>query len=218
MSNRSFSEAETLEQYGISLDNAIDQPQIAEIMSEFGYDTEEINQGKVMLTETRSLYDTKETESDEASEAYDNYAKFKNQLQTKYKLHRKKAKVVFRNDLLIMDKLNVSGILPKGYIKWIETVRKFYSEVSADSEIQTRLSRLKVTPEQLTEAQNLITEVENARKVYMKEKGESQNATQEKDQAFEKLDDWMSEFYAVAKIALEDHPQLLESLGKLVRN
>jgi hypothetical protein len=27
-------------------------------------------------------------------------------------------------------------------------------------------------------------------------------------------DDWMSEFYAVAKIGLEDNPQLLEALGK----
>jgi hypothetical protein len=31
--------------------------------------------------------------------------------------------------------------------------------------------------------------------------------------AFANLDDWMREIYAVAEIALEDHPQLLESLG-----
>ena len=54
--------------------------------------------------------------------------------------------------------------------------------------------------------------------MYLKEKGESQDATKIKDEVFAKLDDWMSEFYAVAKIALEDNPQLLESLGKLVRS
>jgi hypothetical protein len=64
----------------------------------------------------------------------------------------------------------------------------------------------------------LITNVEIARSAYLREKGESQDATQLKDKAFANLDDWMSEFYAVAKIALEDSPQLLESLGKLVRN
>lgn len=52
----------------------------------------------------------------------------------------------------------------------------------------------------------------------MKEKGESQDATKLKDTAFGELDDWMREFYAVAKIALEDNPQLLESLEKFVRN
>jgi hypothetical protein len=34
---------------------------------------------------------------------------------------------------------------------------------------------------------------------------------------FYKLDDWMSEFYAVPRIGLEDNPQLLESLGKVVK-
>jgi hypothetical protein len=53
---------------------------------------------------------------------------------------------------------------------------------------------------------------------YLREKGESQDSTKAKDAAFAKLDDWMSEFYAVAKIALEDNPQLLESLGKFVRS
>jgi len=52
----------------------------------------------------------------------------------------------------------------------------------------------------------------------LREVGESQDATKIKDAAFVKMDDWMSEFYAVAKIALEDNPQLLESLGKLVRS
>ncbi|WP_339926235.1 hypothetical protein [uncultured Cyclobacterium sp.] len=35
--------------------------------------------------------------------------------------------------------------------------------------------------------------------------------------AFAKIDDWMSEFYAVAKIGLDENPQLLEALGKMVR-
>ncbi len=59
--------------------------------------------------------------------------------------------------------------------------------------------------------------MDTARAVYLKEKGESQDATKIKDAAIAKLDDWMSEFYAVAKIGLEDNPQLLEVLGKTVR-
>ena len=36
--------------------------------------------------------------------------------------------------------------------------------------------------------------------------------------AFDAMDDWMSEFYAVARIALEEKPQLLEVLGKHVKS
>ena len=35
-----------------------------------------------------------------------------------------------------------------------------------------------------------------------------------KDVTLTKMDGWMSEFYAVAKIGLEDNPQLSEALGK----
>ncbi|MGQ7868483.1 hypothetical protein [Sunxiuqinia sp. sy24] len=48
--------------------------------------------------------------------------------------------------------------------------------------------------------------------------GESEDTTKQKDTAFANLDEWMSNFYAVAAIALKDHPQLLEALGKSVRS
>ncbi len=39
-----------------------------------------------------------------------------------------------------------------------------------------------------------------------------------KNKAFKDLEKYMSSFYAVARIALENEPQLLESLGKLVKS
>ncbi|AKP50231.1 hypothetical protein [Cyclobacterium amurskyense] len=63
----------------------------------------------------------------------------------------------------------------------------------------------------------MISDIEAARSEYLQEKGESQDATKEKDATFAKMDDWMSEFYAVVRIGLEDNPQLLEALGKVVR-
>ena len=108
--------------------------------------------------------------------------------------------------------------MPRAYVKWLETVKKFYSVAGKDNQIQTKLLRLKINTENITAANTMIGELETARAEYLREKGESQDATKAKDAAFEKMDDWMSEFYAVAKIALEDSPQLLESLGKFVRS
>jgi hypothetical protein len=215
---RTLTEAETLEQYRVSLDNVENQSEIATIMTEFGYDTAMIGQGKALLAETRQSYDANKTEDDETSAAYNSFSNLKEDLDKTYSLHRKKAKVVFRNDSLTMDKLAVSGSVPKAYVKWLETAKKFYSVASADTEIQSRLARLQISTEDLTAGGTLITNLEAARAEYLREKGESQDSTKIKDAAFVKIDDWMSEFYAVAKIALEDNPQLLESLGKLVRS
>ena len=215
---RTLTEAETLEQYRVSLDNVENQSEIATIMAEFGYNTETIAEGKALLAETRQAFDTNQTEDDETSAAYKSYSTLKDNLAETYSLHRKKAKVIFRNDSLTMDKLAVSGSLPKAYINWLETTKKFYSVAIADAAIQAKLARLKIAIEDLTAGGTLITDLEAARGAYLREKGESQDATKAKDASFAKIDDWMSEFYAVAKIALEDNPQLLESLGKLVRS
>jgi hypothetical protein len=213
-----ITEVATLERYRVALENAECQPEIAKIMIEFGYDSNVITQGKELFTITRQAYDMNVKEDDESSLAYSNLTGKRNLLEDTYSLHRKKAKVVFRKDPITMQKLSIDGSIPRAYVRWLETVKKFYSEVLSDNEVQTKLSRLKLTAEDLNAANTLISELEAARSEYLKEKGESQDSTKQKDAAFATLDDWMSEFYAVARIALEDNLQLLEALGVLVRN
>ncbi len=216
-SRTKLTDAETLELYRVALDNAENQTEIATIMAELGYDSAVIGEGKSLLEETRKAYVFNKTEDDETSEAYADFSGKKEQLEDIYNIHRKKAKVIFRNDSLTADKLAISGSMPRTYIKWLETAKKFYSVASTDTDIQSKLARLKISAEDLTSANTAISDLEIARAEYLKEKGESQDATKAKDSAFVRIDDWMSEFYAVARIGLEDNPQLLEALGKIVR-
>ncbi len=210
--------AETLELYRVSLENVEKQPEIALAMGDLGYDTVKISIGKDILSNTRQAYDHNITEDDESSAAYGAFDEKREQLEDLYFLHRKKAKVVYRNDAITAEKLAIAGAFPRTYIKWFENVKRFYTIVIDDTDIQTKLVILKITTEEIATGLSLISEVESTRAEYLREKGESQDATKSKDAAFATLDDWMSEFFAVAKIALEDKPQLLESLGKLVRN
>jgi hypothetical protein len=219
MSQRaSRAESVIIECYRVALENIEAQTEIATIMSEFGYDSAMIEEGKNLFTKTRQAYDLNVKEDDEALQTYSNYQTKKKQMEVTYSLHRKKAKVIFRKDLVIMKRLVLDGSVPKAYVRWLEFVKKFYSEMLSDTELQTKIARLKVTADDLNAANALLTELETARADYLREKGESQDATEQKDSAFVELDDWMSEFYAVAKIALEDNIQLLEALGEIVRN
>ena len=215
---KTLSEAETLEQYRVALENAESQTEIATIMAEFGYDETLIAEGKALFTKTREAYDLNKKEDDETSESYTNFTTLKENLAKTYTLHRKKGKIIFRKDTITLNKLSLTGSLPTSYIKWLETVKKFYTVASSDTEIQNKLVRLKLTTEELNGTIQLISNLEQARSEYLREKGESQDSTKLKDKAFAEIDDWMSEFYAVAKIALEDNPQLLESLGKFVKS
>ena len=218
MSNQNLNEAQLLEKYRVSLENVVKQPEIAEAMAELGYDVVEITKGKALLQQTRQTFSLNEQEDDETSQAYTDFTTKRKELSDIYKVHRKKGKVVFLNDSETLKQLELSGSQPYAYVKWLDMIRKFYTVANSNQEIQKRLKRLKVTPQELLNGNNLVTQLEQARADYLREKGESQDATKLKDSAFAKMDDYMREFYAVAKIALEDRPQLLESLSVFVRS
>ena len=114
--------------------------------------------------------------------------------------------------------LGIGGSQPDSYVNRMGMMKKFYAEISSNEELRTKIIRLKVAEEEFGQASSLIVETETARADYLREIGESEDMTKQKDTAFAELDDWMSEFYAVAKIALEDHPQLLEALGLSIRS
>lgn len=215
--NKRKPEAEMLEQYRVALENAKNQPAIATVLSEFGYDAATMAAGTTLLTDTRTAYDFNKTEDDETKEAYATFSNLQQEIATAFLLHRKKAKVVFRKDKLTAEKLGITGSVPKSYVRWLEKVKKFYS-VAPEEAVIAKLSKLKITAEDVTSAKTSILQLEHARSEYLREKGESQDATKAKDTAFAEIDDWMQEFYAVAKIALEDNPQLLEALGIIVRS
>jgi hypothetical protein len=58
-----------------------------------------------------------------------------------------------------------------------------------------------------------VEEVENLHIKQLSEKSAAQQATQKRDEAFDELCDWYSDFRGIARIALYDDPQLLEALG-----
>ena len=181
---RTLSEAEALEQYRVAFENIGNQTEIATIMADFGYNETLLTEGKTLLTKTRQAFDFNKKEDDETSEAYKNFTELKENLAKTYTLHRKKGKVIFRKEPTTLSKLALTGSLPTAYIKWLETVKKFYTVASSDSYIQSKLVRLKITTEEINGTIELITNLELARAEYLREKGESQDATKLKDKAF----------------------------------
>lgn len=218
VTRKTQSEVQTIASYKTALTNVEAQPVIASTMDQFGYTTEVIAEGKVLLSETQNAFVQNRREDNESRAAYADFSNKCSTINNTYTLHRKMAKVVFRNDDILLQKLALKGRIPKAYVNWLATIKTFYSEIVADEEIQSKLARLKFQKEEADAGLTAIAEVETSRSNYLRETGESQEATQTKDAAFAKLDHWMQDFYAIAKIAMDEKPQLLEALGILVRN
>ena len=91
-------------------------------MADLGYGSEVID-GTCILAGTCQAYDTNQTEDDETTVVYAAFFNAKIKPEDIINIYRKKAKVVFCNDSLILDKLAISGAMPRTYIKWVEALR-----------------------------------------------------------------------------------------------
>ena len=213
---RNASEKELLELYQIAFTNTESNPVILQKL-ERRYDSEQIAVGKSLLQATTDLYNKCLSAKEKLAAAYAVFSEKRDQLEKVYSLHRQLSRLVSKNQKVDMNKLAISVKIPEKYMVWIVTVRKFYRELMENPELVENFSVYKITEEEISEGLELVNEVAVAYALYTDLKGESQMTTELKNASFKELNQWMSNFYAIARIAFRDQPQQLESFGIVVK-
>lgn len=217
MAKSRFSQERILQDAGILLDNLVNQPVISEKMNLYGYGTEKVAEGKKIWDTAKQNYDLTKRESAESSQAYADYTQGLNTLKEGYSLDRKKVKTLFKGKAEVLKTLSVDKVESRSYSIWIAEVERFYNALEAETELLQQLQPMQMNLDGVKAQQKKVREVIAAYSVYIREKGESQDATKKKEEAFKHLSEWIRTCYAVAKIALREEKQLLESLAKLVK-
>lgn len=215
---RKISELKYLENYRLLFVNLEEVQDLKSEMAEYGYDDQKIAEGKALYDKTQSLYNKNKQETAEEREAYAHFAQSYEEMKKSYAKHRKIAKVALMKKPELWNSLAIDGSLSQAYLKSMEEIKTLYTQTKTHTIAKPILEKFKLTESIADEQLAKINEVETLRAKYEKEKGESQDATQQKNKTFEELTEWVREFYAVARIALDDRPQLLESIGKFVRS
>ena len=202
-----FAEATTL------LANAREQPEIAAALAEFGYDPPVLQVGQDLLDTARDLHDLQIKEYGEQHAATQAILEASQQADKSYTTHRALAKIAFKNDPQRKTDLHLEDRKPQLFYPWYEQARHFYTALLADQEAQSQLTRFNISLEALQASQAQLEGVYTLKNVQEREKGEAQEATQQRNAALGDLDEWLSDFRVVARIALQDTPQLLEALN-----
>lgn len=213
-----LSNEKILQSYGVMFENIGKNLELKSELAEYGYDEAKIKEGKKLYDEARKTFDVNTKETREETTASQNFQEKYQNFQKIHTTHRKKAKIVFDDNAEAFLQLKLKDTPARAIAKFLEEAKAFYQLISTTETLMIPLKQLKITEQEIMKQLQLLKEVEQAHADYQKEKGESQQATKDKNDAFEALDKWVAKFFKVAKIALEDKPQLLEILGKTIRS
>ena len=218
MAKKYLSNFEMLQSYSVIFENFKKNEDLAKELAEYGYGIEKMSNGKTLLDKANELYSINIQKKQEETTSSVNYQKIYTEVTQMYSSHRKRAKIIFKNDENILRNLRINGASVRTKSEYTEDIKVFYGTLSHSEELKNKLKQVKVFPEEIEEQLIKINQVKTAYEDYLKYKGESQQSTKDKNKAFDSLDKWVKDFYQIAKLTFEDRPQLLEIFGKFVRS
>ncbi|MCV9388806.1 hypothetical protein [Reichenbachiella ulvae] len=203
----------TLFKIEMAVTNPIKNNSLKTLLGEFGYDEESLNHGLALLEDAKSKH---LKQKKEYGEQYDATDKMTQKMAETNKILMKDVKIsriLLQKERGAWEALDIKGRRKKTYYGWIEQSTVFYKNAIADEKILSQLAKGGITKEKLEQRLAMVEEVASLLAIQLKEKGEAQEATQIRDKSFEVLMDWYSDFIQIARVALEDNPQMLEIMG-----
>jgi len=214
MARKTF--AELLEQRRVLIFNSR-KPEIATLLQSYGIDSTHLENGVNLYNSVITATENQRREQQEEGLAYDNLYVSKDDFATRYKKTLKISRMASRSDANLQNRLKVNAPAERTIEGWILQVVDFYNRLNNEPDFITVLNKYGITSETLSQEKQIAENLRILRNEAMSEKGQAQEATRVRDVEIEKLDDYCYELKTIAKIALENKPQLLEELGILVR-
>ncbi|MDO4880533.1 MAG: hypothetical protein Q3983_04570 [Capnocytophaga sp.] len=215
--NNYLSNEKMLQDYGALFHNVGKNTELVSVLLEIGYNSDKLAEGKLLFDKAEESFLKNKKVTAEETNTIALYKKKLEEIDKAYRADRKKAKEIFKNEPNILKNLALTGRVEVAFAKFLQQVKDLYVNLDNDTNLQESLKILKITPERIKTQIEDIKIVEKSYADYIQKKGESQQATFDKNKDFTALDKWVKDLYRLAKLALEDKPQLLESLAKVVK-
>lgn len=208
--------ANILESYRLAVVNSRD-PEIEAALTGFGLTTEYLQEGVDLYSETMTLVQDQNREKQEEAEAYDTYFAAQEAVQDTVTKTIKIVRLMAKEDQNLIDRLRIPDSYPGAIAQWIEAVTTFYNNLLNETAFVTSLAPFGKTTETLTAERDAVIALKDLRNKAQVEKGESQEATRQRNLKLDELKAHVTQLKGLATLALADKPQLLEKMGVLVR-
>ncbi|MCG8412357.1 MAG: hypothetical protein MI739_13850 [Bacteroidales bacterium] len=208
---------ELIKKSELALENA-KHPDVYSKLSLFGFTNEKLATDRLFVDEAKKCVLNFQREYGESDSAYQAMSDTKKLCHNVYMTHVRIARVALRDEKAGWTELAIDGRRKYSIADYLIQADTFYINLLANDNFKQKMAVFGQTEESLTEGKALVEKLKQAYAKYKKEKGEAEKSTELKLKAADKLADWYSCFRKIAKVALNNDPQMLETLGILARS
>ncbi len=192
---------------------AINNPEIKAMMEKYGYTQQRLEEGRSLLDKSLKLMTVHVKRYSDQYIATDTVSKQQESAYASYMVVLKIVRVAFKGNVELLNRFNATGIRSKSLSGWLREARILYTNLLKSQEELAVMEKFGITPERLEKDLKAVNMVEELNSKQLEKIGEAQQSTLARDETFDALFNWYSDFRAIARIALYNKPQLLEVLG-----
>ncbi|MCT4637414.1 MAG: hypothetical protein N4A72_06880 [Bacteroidales bacterium] len=197
--------------------NNISAPIVKAHILNFGVKQEFIDKCVEKKDEVNNLISNHNSKKQEDSIAYDNFMQEQERCNKKYLSVQKMVKLCTRHDDNISSRI-VTSIIPYSPAnKWFSRVGNFYIKIASEPTVMEYLKMFNITPEVLASYSEELMNARRSRVLAIEKRGKAEDFADKKNRAIAELEDMCYELVTLARIALQDSPQLLEQLGVVIK-
>jgi len=193
--------------------NSVQDEKIRDAVFSYGYSQEKMEEGK-------KLYEILDSLEREYLRAIDikaaiNFQKQKlhRQVNKSYMKYLKIARIAFDQHIEARESLMLEGIRERIFEKWFHQVEVFCNNILGNAEYWPYLEQYGIRNNDIEGLKALLGELRVLADQTLKLTGQVKMITEKKRAQTIQVQNWVSDYIKIARIAFEDAPQNLEKLG-----
>lgn len=198
--------------------NSISDKQIRDAVCDFGYTESRLAEGKRLYDELGSIESEHLIKMGEKVALYSKKNERLKEVGKLYMKYLKIARIAFSTNIEAREALLLDGVRERTYKKWVFQVSVFCNNLLDNAEYWPNLEQYGVTKGHVQHLKTDLLELMDLADKGAKVTGLVKMLTQKKKKQTQKVQNWVSDYIKIARIALEDAPQSLEKLGIIVKS
>ncbi len=192
---------------------SIRRNEIRDAVSGYGYDQARLKEGRDLWEKLKMLHVEAYEKSALKRDLFAKKKRFQNKIHKIYMKFLKLARIAFSNDIEAQEALMLTGARSRTYDKWIEQVSVFVNNILSSEGYIEVMAGYGIEKKDFVSLKSEVTEMRNLSDRCIKVTATVRMINDRVKRETIVVQRWVSSYLKVARIALEENPEVLALLG-----